>query len=187
MNDGGGAGMTEGAERGDPPVPTPTRRPFAHMVFTSSELQPMLGRMATTTPPRPTDLINAIAGQISASSDRRAQRFLDDLRQEGLLPGRRNRWVYRLHWARQTLAGWLSFMIEFGQLLFTGRRPASYWVELMEQLIAEGQTPEDAARKVKWDMESEDARQHIRWVAWPTVLVLIAAWLYLILSLANVI
>jgi len=129
-------------------------------------------------------LIDAI---IEHSDDRRAQRFLDDLRQEGVLPGRRNRIAFRLRRARQTIAGWASPLKEMAEILVTGRKPASHWVQRMDQLVAAGQTPELAARQVDWEMESEDSRQETRWFGWTMLAFAAAIWIITGLTFAGVI
>ena len=132
--------------------------------------------MASKTQP----LIDAIVEQFDESDDRRAQRFLDDLRQEGVLPGRRGRFVHRLRRTALTLRGWVDPLVDFWRDLTTGRQPASYWLELMDQLVADGRSPEDAAREVTRQMESEDHWQGLRWFAWIGILMVITIWILLI-------
>ena len=129
-------------------------------------------------------LIDAI---IEHSDDRRAQRFLDDLRQEGVLPGRRNRIAFRLRRARQTIAGWVSPLDEYRRDLTTGRKPASHWVQRMDELVAQGQTSEDAARQVGWEMGWEDSSQRMRWFGWSMIAFFSGFWVVMGLMFAGVI
>ncbi len=118
-------------------------------------------------------LIDAIAERIGESDQRRAEQFLDDLRQEGRLPGRRGRLAYRLRRARRTLRGWFGPVFEAVKILFTGRRPASYWVDLMDQLTADGWSEERAGQEVAWKMRREGTDQLLRWVLWLGVICIV--------------
>ena len=138
--------------------------------------------MTTETQP----LIDAIVENIDDSDSRRAQRFLDDLRQEGVLPGRRSRLAFHLRRARDAAASWLHPMLELGQFMFARRHPASYWLRRMDQLLAEGHTRERAAQTVSREMESEDGEHRMRWVFGLMLAGVLAVWILLILEFTGV-
>ena len=133
---------------------------------------------------KPQTNIDAIIENIDGP---RAQRFLDNLRQEGVLPGRRSRFAHRLRGIRHTLVGWgepLRWTVRF---LFRRRRPAAYWVGRMDQLVAQGMSAEYAAQSIAREMASEDTDLAGRWLMWLYVLLGIAVWTTLILAVTGVI
>ena len=131
----------------------------------------------------PQPLINAIVNQLGDADHSRSQRFLDDLRQEGVLPGRRNRLTHRLRRVALFMRGCAGPLIEFLAFFVRGRQPASHWLERMDELAADGVDPAYAAQMVEREMKDEDSNQIFRWYALLLAAGIITVWILLFIRL----